>query len=376
MAAINSNYFKDMLGGSTAFYRQPNYEKITRETLSQRGLANTTYVANTEYLITRIAKQIFAMIIFPVGLYQLLHSLVGKVALLPASSPSLIGYPRGHAERARLDLAQDQNWKYKRMTVAVDGYHIDAMIVGKPSTLANGRWMLFSNGNAGFYEHALHSHYFKQIVSQMQGNAIVFNYPGVGSSSGLPNRHAMTKAYRAVLTFLEDQELGIGAKEIIGIGTSIGGGVQGEALSSHQFKEGIGYLFVKVKTFGDLSTTASSLTCRPLGFLVKLLNWNLSSIASSKKLKVPEIIVQTARVKSPTELTTSNALIHDGIISAESSLAKALLDDPACRKQQKLFIGVPEDHNAVPKNPSFLTNRIKRRLPTASMFERLMTIFN
>ena len=183
-------------------------------------------------------------------------------------------------------------WKVKRLTIEVDGYHIDAAIMGKAATLENGRWVLTSNGNGSFYENHFHDHNFKQILSKIDRNTILFNYPGVGCSPGLPNRQAMAKAYRAVLAFLEDQKNGIGAKEIIGYGHSIGGGIQGEALNSHTLKKDIKYVFIKGRTFSELASVASK-TSWLMGALVKLLGWNINTLESSKRLKAPEIILQT-----------------------------------------------------------------------------------
>jgi alpha-beta hydrolase superfamily lysophospholipase len=175
----------------------------------------------------------------------------------------------------------------------------------------NGRWLLASNGNGEFYEYKLHDHTFKQILTQLNGNAIVFNYPGVASSSGWPNRFAMMKAYHALLNFLEDQEKGVGAQEIIGYGHSLGGAVQGDALLTHDFKQGIKYVFVKSLTFSNLRVTAALLTNRLLGLLVRVLNWNMGSEESSKKLRVPEIIMQTANVDNYTDISGRPELIID-----------------------------------------------------------------
>ncbi len=361
----HSASFKDILNGNKAFYNQPDYLDVTRRDFAQNKSLPVNYTWNTENKIIRIAKQIFSIIIFPIGIYQLLHALAGKVALLPASSPSLMGYPENHANDSRSNISLDGEWKYKRITVEVDGYKIDATIVGKASTLNNGRWMLASNGNGEFYEDKLsYSHDFKQILSEVNGNAIVFNYPGVGASSGLPNRQAMAKAYRAMLNLLEDQKNGIGAKEIIGYGHSIGGGVQGDALKTHALKKDVKYVFVKSRTFSDLSTTASILTSKPLGFLVKMLGWNMDSVESSKKLQAPEIIMQTAKVKGYEELNDSSKIIGDGVIPANASLAKALLEDNKCPKQNKVFIGMQERHNDGLNDPSFLVKKIEALLKT------------
>lgn len=359
----HSASFRDTLSGDKVFYNQTDYLEATKRDFDQNKPLPVNYTWNTENKIIRIVKQIFSIIIFPIGIYKLLHTLAGKVALLPASSPSLMGYPKNHANDSRSNISLDGEWKYKRITVEVDGYKIDATIVGKASTLNNGRWMLASNGNGEFYEDKLSdNHDFKQILSEINGNAIVFNYPGVGASSGLPNRQAMAKAYRAMLNLLEDQKNGIGAKEIIGYGHSIGGGVQGDALKTHELKKDVKYVFVKSRTFSDLSTTASILTSKPLGFLVKMLGWNMDSVESSKKLQAPEIIMQTAKVRGYEELNDSSKIIDDGVIPANASLAKALLEDNKCPKQNKVFIGMQEQHNDGLNDPSFLAKKIETLL--------------
>jgi len=352
----------ESLKESTAFYNQPDYLVSTKRDFALENSLPVNYTWNTENKIIRIAKQIFSIIILPIGIYHLLHALVGKVALLPASTPSLMGRSNNYANRIRSTISLDGEWKYKRITVEVDGYNIDAVIMGKTSSLSNGRWILASNGNGEFYEQKLsYSYDFKQILSELKGNAIVFNYPGVGASSGLPNRQAMAKAYRAILNLLEDKENGIGAKEIIGYGYSIGGGVQGDALKTHELKKDIKYVFVKNRTFSDLSTTASILTRNPfLGFLVKLLGWNMDSVESSKKLQAPEIIMQRADVTNfYEELQESSKITGDGVIPCDASLAKALLDDAECPKENKLFIGMLEDHNDDLNGPEVIAQKIE-----------------
>ena len=286
--------FKEILNGEKAFYNQPDYLQATRRDFAQNEPMPVNYKLVTEYNIIRIAKQIFSIIIFPILIHKFVHALVGKIVILPASTPGIMGLPESHATDSRSKIRLEDDWKYKRITVEFDGYKLDAMIVGRASTLNNGRWVLASNGNGEFYEDTLGSHDFKQILSAVKGNAIVFNYPGVGASSGLPNRQAMAKAYRTMLNFLEDRENGIGAKEIIGYGHSIGGGVQGDALKTHKLKKDVKYVFVKSRTFSNLSTLAH---LRGLGFLVKLLGWNMDPVESSKKIQAPEIILQTASVR-------------------------------------------------------------------------------
>lgn len=359
---LHPTSFKDILSEDKGFYNQPNYLDATSQDFAQKNLLPVNYTWNTESKTMRISKQILSIIIFPIVIHRLLHALAGKIALLPSSSPGLMGYSANQIDNMRSKVPLGGEWKYKRITVEVDGYKVDATIMGKASTLNNGRWVLASNGNGEFYENKLHNHDFKQILSEVDGNAIVFNYPGVGASSGLPNREAMAKAYCAMLNLLENQEKGMGAKEIIGYGFSIGGGVQGDALKNFKLKEDVKYVFVKDRTFSDLKTTASILTIKPLGFLVKILGWNMSSVESSKKLQVPEIIMQTSKVKGYEELNDSSKIIDDGVIAADASLAKALLKDDKCPKKNKIFIGMQEEHCERLNNISFLTEKIKEML--------------
>lgn len=343
-----------LLTGENAFYNQENYLEVTAEEMaSSYPMETPSYTCNIENKVWRIVKDIFSVIIFPIGLYRLTHRLVGRI-IVPATN-----YDSFDANFFRTDLNPDDEWKYKRISVQVDGYTIDATIMGKVNTLGNERWVLASNGNNELYENKFQNHEFKQIVSELKGNAIVFNYPGVGSSSGMPSRSAMSKAYRAMLNFLEDEKNGIGAKEIIGYGHSIGGGVQGEALRSHKLKEDVDYVFVKSRTFNDLSTTASYLSNRLLGFLVKVLGWNMGSVKSSKNLQAPEIIMQTAEVTEYTDISDNPELIiGDGVIPKKASLAKKLLEDTNCNKDNKYFMGIPEKHNQKLNNPSHLVKKI------------------
>jgi hypothetical protein len=87
-----------------------------------------------------------------------------------------------------------------------------------------------------------------------------------------------------MLKYLEDREHKDGKKVIIGFGHSIGGGVQGDAIDNYTFRDDVQYLFIKSRTFIDLSTTVSEMFARPLGFLVWLIGWNLSCNSSRKPL--------------------------------------------------------------------------------------------
>jgi len=348
-----------MLYGENAFYKRPNYAKTAKKEFSKKGCVESTiYTTNTESKVWRIAKIIFSVLIFPVGIYYLLHAIAGKVSpILPATNPSLLmGAPKNwlYTERQRISFPPGkENLKYKRITIKVDGYKIDTVIMINPSSNKNKRWVIKSNGNGEFYEEELLSKAssFKRILSGLDANGIVFNYPGVGSSTGMPNRDAMAKAYKAILRFLTDKKNGAGATEIIGYGYSIGGGVQGEALNTHKLCDGVKHAFVKDRTFADLASTGSHIVGGCLGhiaeFFIRLSGWNISPTKSSRKLKVLEIILQgvdgNPREQNFIELTAKNAHLikkSDGVIPKEGSLAMHILKGQKYSKTNKHILGI------------------------------------
>ncbi len=357
------NPLQRILTGQDAFYKSQNYLETTGTDFASRVALPTSYTWNTEHRIITIAKEILSYLSIAPMIYNWLHSTAGRMGILPASDQSHYSNGSEHPNILRENINLQSDWKYKRLTIEVDGDKVDTCIMGKASTLGNRRWTLSSNGNAEFYEAKLGHPDFQNLLNETNSNALVFNYPGVGASMGSPSRKSMTKAYRAMLAFLEDQENGIGAREIIGYGHSIGGGAQGDALREHTLKDDINYVFIKSRTFSDLSKTVATMVRVPfISFFVKLMGWNIDSVYSSKILQAPEVILQTADVERYTILSDSQRIIHDGVIAPEASLAKALLDDPDCPQKNKTFIGIPEPHNEPLSDMPFLASRIEQYL--------------
>ena len=176
----------------------------------------------------------------------------------------------------------------KRITIKANGYLLDALILGRKENLGNGRWIVFSNGNAELYERV--SEEKLKMADNLNANILLYNYASTGRSEGsLPNRQAILASHRAMLSFLEKE---IKATEIIDFAHSIGGGIQGENLKTYPLKSGVKYVFVKHMTFATLSNLAGKLIGRVAGVAVRFLNWDYSSVESSKNLAHPEIIIQ------------------------------------------------------------------------------------
>ena len=309
---------------------------IIRTLMDGGKIDPVTYTCNTESKALRIVKYILSILIVPIALYNVAHALVG-LFILPA-------VPMGWVKERTCGTPL-LGWKESQLTVEVDGYKIDAKMVWNRNFLNKGRWALISNGNAEFHEDMIGHMGYEYLWDSMESNVLLFNYPGVGKSTGVfPSKQAMVKAYRAMLTFLEDKEKGVGAREIIGYGHSIGGGVQGEVLKSHRLRDDVDYVFVKSRTFSDLSTAVVGITrgcLGPLshlaGILIKLLGWNLDSVESSTTKSFSEIVLQTG---------VSGNIIDDGIITKNASLGEALERNRYwTERRNKRLLVIKERHN-------------------------------
>lgn len=284
--------------------------------------------------------------------------------------------------RAKFISAVKSNNRYviKRLSIQVNGNPVDVVLMGKRKNLANGRWILYSNPNNATIEEVLNWPEIDSRIKNLNANYIFFNYPGVGCSRGWANQPDVIAAYITLLTLLADKENGIGAKEIIGWGASIGGGVQGEALKeifqsnkvegkkhietlkNLLFKNKVKCVFVKDQTFGEeiadvpkgviseklagmpltVQWLAQSIISPSAKKWISDAEWSLNIVDSSAQLPYPEVIIQN----SPKELPQiKEDIVGDGMISSPVSLAyKLLAKKPAAKWPNKAFIGVKTEH--------------------------------
>jgi len=389
----------ELLHGSSAFYKQADYVESTKKAFYMNQAPLPSHVIETGNKSWRIAKQalytlgctflLYASmhqlgsyftafqnlelpkassfplaaqaLLFPFTFPKLIHNLVGLVTV-PGSIASFFA---GTLFRREIDIQglDSQGIRIKRFSIEFDGYTIDAMMFGRPEKLENERWTLISGGNGEFYE-VLKFDFIQQdlinFLDHLDSNAILFNYPGVGASSGFPDQDIMVKAYVALLEVLEDD---IQAKTIFGYGHSIGAGVQAEALSQHEFKDNIRYLFMKSRTFADFAETVGDVLFSPLDFLIRFVRWNFETLKSSAELKYPELIFQTVKSHFYQDLSKYiNDIISDPLISPPVSLAYQLLSQSSYWKY-KFFMGIPEKHNdGFPKNTTAIAEKVEEML--------------
>lgn len=333
--------------GSSAFYLQNDYlQKTTQEFAQEELLDPVTYSYTSpkeQPLLSRIGQVFRRIADFFRSIWLAVHQWIGR-RVVPASRPDYSHYLPDYARLYRREIHLNGPWKFKRLTIEVDGHKVDAMIVGRPFTLQNGRWVLVSNGSAECYEEKVFDKgQLMHLLTAFHGNALLFNYPGVVASQGPITRKTLCTTYGAMLSFLED----IGARAIVGYGTSwLGCAVQAESLLSYPFKEGVGYVFIKqgaASCFFDLFSESYG---KVAGGLVKLFGWDFPTLCASKQLQKPEIILQAGRVPSARQLASAAELLEaDGEIPAKATFAFAAFKNSLNQSQAKRFLAIPEKND-------------------------------
>lgn len=290
-----------------------------------------------------------------------MHEVIGKNFILPAAGSDQTRIRQRFIEKIESKVDKGK-YAVLRFSVEVNGHLIDAMLLGKPDNINNGRWILQSGHNMDSLESsAAYPFEINRRINNLNANYLLFNYPGVGCSEGAPTQEDLVATYHAMLKVLEED---VKAKEIIPWGVCLGGGVQGEAIKDYEFKKDIAYVFVKDQTF-------SSVDAAPLGMLSEWKNnsvaemrlagkilpdkilgplaknvckaggWTLESVSSSTrldKLNIPEVIIQNAITENPHH---KKEIIGDGMISVRAALASKLIEQ---NWKCKEFIGIKTEH--------------------------------
>jgi hypothetical protein len=370
---------------SMVFYERQSYSHELQRNFSRKQTSPLSDYIKWTISPTHFSKtRAFSWIRVNTYLYFLIHHCLGKyTGAFPSACPWLFNKKsNSKLHRIRQNIPTiirmrnkkyNERWVIQRISIEVEGYKIDALIMGQKSTIKNKRWTLVSGGNSVFYED-----YFVSLkkLSQMcdifkgcKSNAIFFNYPGVAESEGYIDRELINATYRAFITYLEDPISGLGAKEIIGWGYSMGGAIQGDALCDYKFSEGIKHVFVKSRTYSSFEKEIKHFKGSFLSMLVPLFGWDINPLKFALSVKKPEIILQTIEDKPENQEAFISLklrkfkVIHDGIIPAEASLAQALLKHQDHENfKYKLIIGHKETHSQPYQDISFLCEMILGKL--------------
>ncbi len=339
---IRQENIQEILYGNCPFYEQENYLQKTKDDfVNDKPIFSPIYVSNKKRLRYQEAlRTATAVTMIPVVCHAF-HVMAARNVFLPASCPDKKRKELIKERKENIQLGGE--WKYKKISVLVNGYKVDGAIFGKPETLKNRKWLIFVAGNNSRYESILYNDQspIKAVLTKIGFNALVFSYPGVGSSEGSPTQRAMINAYCSMLKFLTDKEKGIGADQIISYGYSTGGCIENEGFSlstPDQVK-----LVIKDRSPVTLARAAKERMGYGFETIAKAFGWSASSMPKENS-SLPEIVIQTAESSTlPALLDSSDQIAKDdGKVLRNASLAAAIFS--ANRKNIKV-LGVSEKHS-------------------------------
>ena len=386
------------LRGPQAFYHQPNYEQVTKRELESSSPPDVpiyTYESGSKWV--RIPKELFFTGSSLALIYTMTTFCLKKISSRLESLPRLpkyvkwitnlagayriiqitIGYaahplafplffPIAKLQGGDFDKMRGGfscNHVAKRVSVVADGALLDVVVVGKKNNLIQGkRCILFSLGNAQPYETEMINKDYLALADRLNAVAVFYNPATCGRSSGwFPHPDKMVASHRAMLSFVEEE---LGVAEIIDWGHSIGAGLQGEDIKDHPFKENKKYVFVKSKSFDNLSEMGEHFFFNGAKYPVKFFWRDYDSYASSKNLQHPEIIIQQGTHPESGYRVLNNVSQlkdSDGVIPAKCSLAKAILEDAECPKDKKTLLTASKSHMAELEDISYLAKLIEKQ---------------
>ena len=190
-----------------------------------------------------LAGQIFTMVIV-------------RILILPACLPGkifsmLTGMPEDALDRCRETMTTEHNWEPLAVSPAADGAQVDAMTwegyAGEVGGSKTGRrWVVWFLGNGARYEECHRE--MEQYAQDLGVSVCVFNYRGVGRSSGLAwaFEDLVTDGNQVLKALCERKQLR--SSDVLLHGHSLGG-----AVSALVRVENPGVTLINDRSFGALS---------------------------------------------------------------------------------------------------------------------------
>lgn len=295
-----------------------------------------TFSRRFRSLVTYIPQRLIMIPLYPAQ-SNLLKKFVKQ--LNPKSLNELRPYLQGVMKSATL----------REVTIERNGIRYDALLMGRPETLQNGRWVLQATGNACPIEKMAYACW--RTYSPAGFNVLMVNGPSVGRSSGHANARTIGEAQEGGIRFLETA---IKAKQIALAGHSLGGAAIGQAILQHEFKKDISYLVVRQHAFDRTSNVVKKIINLPIlkhiaQYLIYWADLEMDNVQSSKKLQelgIHEVIIQAVdpQAIAAKQRLKEKIFMSDGVIPAKASLGYRLVKEGVI--QNKEFACIPNaDHN-------------------------------
>lgn len=276
--------------------------------------------------VKNVARNIFSVIIFPVGIYRLLVALarvVTPMVVLPAASiydckteglSELDKNKLSLIDIRREAFLANANFNAEQITVqTADKVNLDSVTIQnmnqKDLPAKDQKWIVFFTGNADCYENNLMG--LSQLVRDSGSNVMCGNYRGVFRSEGKATcSQDLILDGEAMVQYLLSK--GVEPQNILLRGWSLGGAVATAVAAQHQ-EEGKEMNLCVDRSFSTIGDVARGWVGSVLGFAADKLssaaNWGFDSVRDFQKVKGYKFIIQAR---------------HDKVIRYSASLYKRL----------------------------------------------------
>lgn len=235
-------------------------------------------------------------------------------------------------ENSKIQQLEAENFIVKKILLYKSGTKYDAALITHPDSLQNNYWTINALDNGSIMECCI-LRIAKENFSN-NCNTLLINGPSVSQSGGWPTRYQLSAGLEAGIKFLERE---VKATHIIMRGVSIGGATMGEAISNHDFTEGmkknIRYLSITDCSFSRLSTMAGAFAGRAVKPLFYATGTELDGIAAARKLSqlgIQHIIINHS---------SASGNESDSVIPDNASLAYELHKEQPV--ENRLFLESP-----------------------------------
>ncbi len=306
----------------------------------------------------KVAFVVLKIVLFPWILFEGLRFIVNRIlmtALYPAQSwiIKFCAKPKlktGSLDQQRMEGATQlkaKNYVMRHVVLQKDGTSFSGVLVGKPETLNNGKWVLQATGNLEPIEKFLTcKENYADAYQRKKYNLLMVNGPGVGRSGGMATTDNLWEPQEIAITFLEQV---IHATKIVIAGFSLGAAASGQGIVKHEFKDpkpqclAISQMsFDSVSNVGRKMMKTKAPCLYPFSrFLSKFGRVDIDSIDSAKKMVemgIPQAIIQAG--------TSFEDYHHDGIVPPKGTLGRRL--HKLNIKQLKTFYFVDKGSHSLP----------------------------
>lgn len=301
-------------------------------------------------LVISLIKLLLAVVFFPLGLVMFLSGFCQALVLPAAFMGGCLGRLLrifGYIGRKDLvhpfhNIARDiRIKKIERTPIQYDHVLVDSIELhlnnAKPT-----RWILVSDGNFFGMENRFKllgcRNPLVDLAEKLEANLLFFNYPGVVSSRGPVSKEGLVKSYQACVRYLKDPQQGLGAKEILGYGISLGGAVQAEALKDEVLdgSNGVQWILIKDRTFTSMREVGKSLFGKFGVWLTRGFGWDMEPAKISETVCCPEIFIYSSQIGS-------QVVASDGKFEPNLSFASAFVKEGTLinTPKPKVPIGMP-----------------------------------